>query len=41
MTCSTMAWSRWVASAASIGSGLSVKIDVVAVDREHLRLPRR
>jgi hypothetical protein len=24
MTCSTMAWSRWVASAASIGSALSV-----------------
>ena len=24
MTCSTIAWSRWVASAASIGSGESV-----------------
>jgi hypothetical protein len=26
MTCSMMAWSRWVASASSIGCGLSVNI---------------
>lgn len=34
-----MAWPRWAASAASVGSGAVGEDPVVAVDGEHLRLP--
>jgi hypothetical protein len=41
MTCSTIAWARWVFSSSSIVSGGAGEHAVVAVDGEQLTLPVR